>query len=143
MSGYVKECIVCKRTFTTISIKGSMYELTCTACHTAKKRTAGEKNVFIKMNNAVLSIETRLDKLEASQEMIPMVIGAEVSSAMLDLNSLTGLDIKGLITAELRITQEALIASQQKTMVLYQKKLQAQIVTLNNKIIKIIQEMKE
>ena len=120
-----------------------MYELTCTACHTAKKRTAGEKNVFIKMNNAVLSIETRLDKLEASQEMIPMVIGAEVSSAMLDLNSLTGLDIKGLITAELRTTQEALIASQQKTMVLYQKKLQAQIVTLNNKIIKIIQEMKE
>mgnify|MGYP003649920707 FL=1 len=88
-----------------------------------------------------MSIETRLDKLEASQEAIPMLVGAEVSSAMLDINSLTGVDIGELISNEIDSATDRFRKRQLKENKDFKDRLQAQIITLNNKIIKLIQEM--
>ena len=94
-----------------------------------------------KIDRAVMSIETRLDRLEASQDSIPMLVGAEVSSAMLDINSLTGVDIGELISNEIDNATTRFRNKQLKENKDFKDRLQAQIITLNNKIIKLIQEM--
>ena len=70
-----------------------------------------------------------------------MLVGAEVSSAMLDINSLTGVDIGELISNEIDNAITRFRNKQLKENKEFKDRLQAQIITLNNKIIKLIQEM--
>jgi len=141
MSGLIKQCRVCEKPFTTVSLKGTQFEETCPVCHNSKKRTSAEVNIVGKMDRRFLSMETRLDRLEKSQEMIPMIIGAEISTIMMDINGLTGIDLKGMIA--LALTEAKADISKNNALLIkkFQTKLQQQIVTLNNKIIKIMQEM--
>lgn len=140
MRGITKECRVCTKPFQTSSIKATTFEESCPACHSSKRRTAAEVNIVGKIDRAVMSIETRLDRLEKSQEMIPMIIGGEVSSAMLDLNSLTGVDIGELISNEIDAATLRFQKKQMKEVKAFKTKIQAQIITLNNKIIKLLKE---
>ena len=141
MSGVTKICKSCSRPFNTQSIKATQFEEYCQGCFQSKKRTIAEVNIVGKIDRAVMSIETRLDKLEASQDSIPMLVGAEVSSAMLDINSLTGVDIGELISNEIDNATTRFRNKQLKENKDFKDRLQAQIITLNNKIIKLIQEM--
>ena len=141
MSGVTKICKSCDKSFNTHSIKATRFEEYCPSCYQSKKRTIAEVNIVGKIDRAVMSIETRLDKLEASQEAIPMLVGAEVSSAMLDINSLTGVDIGELISNEIDSATDRFRKRQLKENKDFKDRLQAQIITLNNKIIKLIQEM--
>ena len=77
MTGIIKECNVCGKPFTTNSIKTSTQIHSCVDCWGKHKQSALTKNLTDKMHRAVMSIETRLDRLEESQTMIPMIIGAE------------------------------------------------------------------
>lgn len=143
MSGLTKECKVCGKSFTTMSLKSTEFEERCESCNNTKWRTTAEKNIVGKLDRAVMSIETRLDRLENSQEMIPMLVGAEVSTAMLDINKLTGLNITEIISFEIDKATEKYLATQKQEIKLFKTKLQTQILTLNNKIIKLIQEMEQ
>ena len=141
MSGVTKICKSCDKSFNTHSIKATRFEEYCPSCYQSKKRTIAEVNIVGKIDRAVMSIETRLDKLEASQDSIPMLVGAEVSSAMLDINSLTGVDIGELISNEIDNATTRFRDKQLKENKDFKDRLQAQIITLNNKIIKLIKEM--
>tara|TARA_R110000803_G_scaffold144073_1_gene210000 strand:+ start:1445 stop:1879 length:435 start_codon:yes stop_codon:yes gene_type:complete len=141
--GIIKDCRVCGKQFSTNSMKVSADIYSCPDCWGKNKQSALTKNLTEKMNRAVMSIETRLDKVEEANRMIPMIVNAELSNSMLSLNGLSGVDIKELITTELAEVKKELVEHQLDSIKIFQKKLQKQVITLNNKIIKIMQEMKE
>ena len=142
MSGITKTCIICKNPFNTRSLTShaNTQENWCQHCYQNKKRTSVQSDFINKVNNVIMSVEDRLDKLEKSQEMIPMIIGAELSNAMLDINGITGLDLEGLIKNTVNAAKDEMLKHQAKEVKAFKKKLQGQIVTLNNKIIKLMQE---
>lgn len=143
MSGLVKTCKICNKSFTTMSMKRTEFEERCASCYNTKKRTTAEKNIVGKLDRAVMSIETRLDRLEKSQEMIPMIIGAEISTMLMDINGLSGIDLKGMISLEMAKAKEEMLANNLLLLKNNQSKFQSQIMTLNNKIVKLMREMEK
>lgn len=140
MSGVTKICKSCERPFNTQSIKATKFEEYCQNCFQSKKRTTAEVNIVGKLDRAVMSIEKRLDSLEASQDVIPMLVGAEVSTAMLDVNKMSGLNISELISNEIDAATIRFMNKQNKEVKDFKTKIQAQVITLNNKIIKLLKE---
>ena len=109
--GVEKTCKVCKEQFTTTSFKSAT---TINMC------------------------DTRLSKLEKAIEMIPMLIGAEISNV---LSELTKVDVIRSIKKELFDALDKEQDKKKRALKRFEDKLQQQIVTLNNKIINIIKEM--
>ena len=92
-----------------------------------------------KWQHSVMSIEDRLTSLENQIGMIPMLIGAEINSVLLS----GGLNVESLIQSTLKETVGQLELDQIYLQKRFESKLQKQIVTLNNKIVKLMKEMKE
>jgi anaerobic ribonucleoside-triphosphate reductase len=149
MAGLVKDCSVCERPFTATSLKAGLWETRCSNCEQEKRRTFAERGLAAKIDTTIASVEKRLDQLEQAIEVIPMLVGGEVSNALGNITGEQGLaEIKEALTkaVELKISeleQNALKAEVERDAEMYnfKQKLQSQIVTLNNKIINIMREM--
>tara|TARA_R110000803_G_scaffold77208_4_gene142086 strand:- start:486 stop:905 length:420 start_codon:yes stop_codon:yes gene_type:complete len=139
MSGIEKICQRCSVTFTTDNIKYASSVFLCEKCYQQGKRSSAEREMASKWQHSVMSIEDRLTSLENQISMIPMLIGAEINSVLLS----GGLDIKSVIQSTLKETANKLELDQIVIQKRFEKKLQKQIVTLNNKIVKLMKEMEE
>ena len=60
-----------------------------------------------------------------------------------DINGLAGLDIKGMIKTELEDAKADLLKYQNAQFKSFRLKIQGQIVTVNNKIVKLMREMQK
>lgn len=139
MSGIVKDCKICKEPFTTTSLRAGEWEMKCSKCDNEKKRTHIERNISIKFDTAIFSVENRLEKLEQATEVIPMLVAAEVSNA---LNDLTGVEMFRSIQKELSESIQKEHEKRNRELKIFKEKLQRQIVTLNNKYLKKQREAK-
>ena len=143
--GVEKTCKVCKEQFTTTSFKSATTINMCDKCYGAKKRTQAELNIVASFNNKIVAVETRLSKLEKAIEMIPILIGAEISNALTNITEAEMLStIKKGIQLEHNKRDKKMKSEHNKRIKEidnFKVKLQKQIVTLNNKIINIIKEM--
>jgi len=139
MSGIEKICQRCSVTFTTDNIKYASSVFLCEKCYQNNKRSSAEREMASKWQHSVMSIEDRLTSLENQISMIPMLIGAEINSVLLS----GGLDVETLIKSTLKETVDKLELDQIYLQKRFESKLQKQIVTLNNKMIKLMKEMKE
>ena len=111
----------------------------CSKCDNEKKRTHIERNISIKFDTAMFSVENRLEKLEQATEVIPMLVAAEVSNA---LNDLTGVEMFRSIQKELSESIQKEHEKRNRELKIFKEKLQRQIVTLNNKYLKKQREAK-
>tara|TARA_R110000782_G_scaffold105087_1_gene192997 strand:+ start:699 stop:1115 length:417 start_codon:yes stop_codon:yes gene_type:complete len=134
-----KICERCEDSFTTDSIKHAASIFLCDKCYQQGKRSSAEREMASKWQHSVMSIEDRLTSLENQISMIPMLIGAEINSVLLS----GGLDVESLIQSSLKETANKLELDQIFIQKRFEKKLQKQIVTLNNKIVKLMKEMEE
>ena len=139
MSGVDKICQRCENSFTTDTIKHAKNIFLCEKCYQQGKRSSAEREMASKWQHSVMSIEDRLTSLENQISMIPMLIGAEINSVLLS----GGLDVESLIQSTLKETANKLELDQIFIQKRFEKKLQKQIVTLNNKIVKLMKEMEE
>lgn len=143
--GVEKTCKVCKEQFTTTSFKSATAINLCDKCYGSKKRTQAELNIVASFNNKIVAVETRLSKLEKAIEMIPILIGAEISNALTNITEAEMLStIKKGIQLEHNKRDKKMKSEHNKRIKEidnFKVKLQKQIVTLNNKIINIIKEM--
>ena len=139
MSGVDKICQRCENSFTTDTIKHAHNIFLCDKCYQQGKRSSAEREMASKWQHSVMSIEDRLTSLENQISMIPMLIGAEINSVLLS----GGLDVETLIKSTLKETVDKLELDQIYLQKRFESKLQKQIVTLNNKMIKLMKEMKE
>ena len=125
--------------FTTDSIKHAASIFLCDKCYQQGKRSSAEREMASKWQHSVMSIEDRLTSLENQISMIPMLIGAEINSVLLS----GGLNVESLIQSTLKETVGQLELDQIYLQKRFESKLQKQIVTLNNKIVKLMKEMEE
>jgi len=139
MSGVDKICQRCENSFTTDNIKHAKNIFLCEKCYQQGKRSSAERVMASKWQHSVMSIEDRLTSLENQIGMIPMLIGAEINSVLLS----GGLNVESLIQSTLKETVGQLELDQIYLQKRFESKLQKQIVTLNNKIVKLMKEMKE
>lgn len=137
MVGIQKKCTVCEVYFITRSAKSARWENHCSACFASRTKETQMVRFQEREMNVVSSLEDRIIKVEKWMDNIPSIIGAEVSN---NIQTFIGEDLLGAITK----TNDEKIAEQFKQLkeaqFAFQEKMQRQIVTLNNKIIKLMKE---
>jgi hypothetical protein len=138
MVGIAKECSMCENQFITRSAKSAQWENKCFDCFTAYKSTVAVTENLGRVDNKMDSLVTRVEKLEKAIEIMPMLVGAEVTNA---LSNITDEQHLKEIKETLLVKVEKSNKQSMDELLSFKKKLQAQIVTLNNKIIKIMKEM--
>ena len=142
MSGIEKICRRCEDSFITDSIKHASNIFLCDKCYQQGKRSSAEREMASKWQHSVMAIEDRLTSLENQISMIPMLIGAEINSFLLS----GGFDVQSVIKSTLKEITAAtgkleldMIFIQER----FEKKIQEQIVTLNNRIVELMKERKK
>lgn len=140
MVGMTKECIVCGSNFQTKSMKASSWQRYCHACYEQKRANFATRNIKQQQSNMFDSLDKRMKELETKNEHIDMIISAEIA------NALSGLSNNDLFESVRNSIEETLsqkmkqIDEENKK---FREKIQNQLVMLNNKLVKIMQEMNE
>ena len=150
MVGITKECILCGANFQTKSLKSATWERRCHECHGRIRQSAAERHVKKTQNNLESSLRREIESLALKVSNIDILIGAEVSNC---LENMTGTEVYATIEKSNNIRIDNLETKVQETLLeqinkmneenkKFQNKIQLQLVALNNKIIKIMKEMK-
>lgn len=150
MAGITKECVLCGANFQTTSMRSATWERKCHTCHGKLRQSAAERHVKKTQNNLESSLRREIESLALKVSNIDILIGAEVSNC---LQSMTGTEIyatilesndKRINSLETRVQETLLeqINKMNEENKKFQNKIQLQLVALNNKIIKIMKEMK-
>ena len=138
MTGIQKECRTCKKLFVTRSANSARWENQCYDCFSSTRKETALLRFQEREMNIVTNLEDRIIKVEQWMDNIPSIIGAEVNNIMLDISSGEMMDsLQKALNKRLEKTIADLNAQQKA----FQEKMQRQIVTLNNKIIKLMKEM--
>jgi len=138
MVGYTKECKICGCNFTTRSAKSARWEFKCMDCHAGRKRTIAENRQQKMVLNAEASLRKDIDKLEAKVSDIDVLISAEISNAM---QNMTDNDLFEKVNQSLNNRFDSLLLKIEEENEKFREKIQRQIMTLNNKIVRIMKEM--
>ena len=150
MVGVTKKCEYCGKLFTTKSTKTASWEKSCYECHTHRKRAIHIHRTQNKHNNLEMSLRDEMKNLTKKITDIDVLISAEVSNAMFNMtdndifeklnesidNRLHSLETK----VQEKLTEQ--IAKMDEENEKFREKIQNQIMILNNKIVKIMKEMK-
>lgn len=138
MAGVQKKCRTCKKIFVTRSANSARWESQCYDCYSTSQKNKQMVKFQERETNIVKSLEDRIIKAEQWMDNIPSIIGAEVNN---NIQAFIGEDLLGAITKtnDEKITE--LFKELKETQFAFQEKMQRQIVTLNNKIIKLMKEM--
>ena len=137
--GITKQCKICKGMFTTRSNKSAVWEVKCHLCYTNNRRTHIEMRHGEQIKSNEASIRKDMQKLEAKVADIDMLISAEVSNQILNASNL---EMFEKINASVNARLDAYIAQVEEENLKFRDKIQKHIVALNNKIVKIMKEMK-
>ena len=148
--GVVKDCKLCNKPFTTRSIKSAVWEKHCYECHTHTKRATHISRTQRKQNNLESSLRDEMKNLTKKVSDIDVLISAEINNAMMNMTDndvferLTESVNNRLDSLETKI-QEKLreqITKMEEENEKFREKIQNQILVLNNKIVKIMKEIK-
>lgn len=135
--GITKQCRICKTAFTTRSNSSAVWETKCHSCYTNNRRTHVEARQNQQISNSEASIRKDIKKLEAKVSDIDMLISAEVSNQILNASNL---DILETINASVNERIDNYIAKAEEENLKFREKIQKHIITLNNKIVKLMKE---
>jgi hypothetical protein len=137
--GITKQCRICKAAFTTRSNKSAVWEVKCHECYTNHKRTHVETRHREQITNNEASLRKDMKKLEAKVSDIDVLVSAEVSNQIINMSNL---DIFEKINESVNQRIDSYIARVEEENLKFREKMQKHIVALNNKIVKIMKEMK-
>jgi hypothetical protein len=130
--GITKQCRICKTAFTTRSNSSAVWETKCHSCYTNNRRTHVEARQNQQISNSEASIRKDIKKLEAKVSDI-----AEVSNQILNASNL---DILETINASVNERIDNYLAKAEEENLKFREKIQKHIITLNNKIVKLMKE---
>jgi|TARA_R100000482_G_scaffold110843_1_gene53175 predicted nucleic acid-binding Zn-ribbon protein len=138
MVGYTKQCTQCGNNFKTKSAKAGRWQMRCEQCFSEGKRTHYENRSQKMVLNAEASLRKDIDKLEAKVSDIDVLISAEISNAM---QNMTDNDLFEKVNQSLNNRFDSLLLKIEEENEKFREKIQRQIMTLNNKIVRIMKEM--
>jgi len=145
----VKECTICKVGFTTRTFKSATWERYCPKCYAEKRSTRAVEKMQKHNDNDMVELRDRVRNVEAHLDNIPAITHAEINNQLLNLSDLDQFDLikQGLtntinqemleVGTQMKESIEALHKKQEK----FEEKIQKQLMTLNNKLIRLLQEM--
>lgn len=140
MAGIMKECLQCKKDFRTTSARSAHWEKYCPTCHGARRETAAIRNSKKQQESKFDSLEKRMKEIEEKNAHMDMVISAEISNA---LSNLSNAELFESIRIALEQSVFERINEFKEENKKFRDKIQSQMVVMNNKIVKIMQEMKK
>lgn len=140
MVGYTKQCTQCGNNFKTKSAKAGRWQMRCDQCFSEGRRTHYQNRNDKMVLNAEASLRKDIDKLEAKVSDIDVLISAEVSNAM---QNMTDNDLFEKVNQSLNNRFDSLLLKIEEENVKFREKIQRQIMTLNNKIVRIMKERDE
>ena len=151
MAGMTKECSKCGANFQTTSMKSAMWEHTCHKCHGRRRQMAAERHTLKSHNNLESSLRREMESLALKVSNIDILISAEVSNMMQNMtdndiyvalkttvdNRLNSLETK----MEEKLSEQ--FAKMEEENKKFREKIQKQILILNNKLVRVMQEREE
>jgi type I restriction-modification system DNA methylase subunit len=138
--GIQKECSICKNTFVSRTIKSARWERKCPECYGKSKQTTAAEKVQKQHLYNDASMRKDIEKLYAKVSDIDVLISAEISNT---LASLSDNQLFDKIHQQMEQTLNEKLKEINEENDKFKTKIQSQLISLNNKIVKIMQEMKE
>ena len=139
-NGIQKECIMCGNTFVTRTIKSSAWQKHCDGCQITRKREQHIHRTQSRIENLEESLRSEIKTLSHKVSDIDVLISAEISNA---LASLTDNDLYEILMASLQKQIDAFMSQIEADNKKFREKIQKQLLTMNNKLVKIMQEMEK
>lgn len=135
----VKNCEKCDAPFTTRSISSSRWERLCHICYSERRKANVISNMEDKNERKLTSIENRMITLEEMvNNHIPAIVGAEVNN---HIEYHMGQDIVDGIAKRAQDSISDSIQNLIERQIKFEAKIQRQLTTLNNKVLKILKEL--
>lgn len=138
MVGYTKQCKQCGNNFKTKSAKAGRWQMRCEQCFSEGKRTHYQNRNDKMVLNAEASLRKDINKLEAKVSDIDVLISAEISNVM---QNITDDNLFEQLNQSMNNRIDSLLLKIEEENQNFREKIQRQIMTLNNKIVKIMKEM--
>ena len=137
----LKECVKCKKTFATKTIKSAKWEKFCFECFNERRSTNSIVYMQERSDAKLDAIENRMLKLEEKvNNEISAIIGAEIS------NYFNYLIEKDVVDSILKKVMDSISDSMQsfvERQIKFEDKIQNQLIVLNNKIISLMKDKGE
>jgi len=138
MAGYTKQCRQCGENFTTKSARAGRWQTRCDDCFNSGKRNHYENRSQEMILNAEASLRKDIDNLKEKVSDIDVLISAEISNVM---QNLTDNDLFEKVNQSINNRFDSLLLKIEEENEKFREKIQRQIMTLNNKIVKIMKNM--
>jgi hypothetical protein len=138
--GIQKECKTCKKLFVSRTITSARWETRCSQCYGQRRQTIAAERAQKKHLNNDASIRKDIEKLYAKVSDIDVLISAEISNV---LSSLSDNQLFDKIHQQMEQTLNEKLKEIKEENNKFKTKIQNQLVSLNNKIVRIMQEMEE
>jgi|TARA_R100000482_G_scaffold74997_3_gene28920 predicted nucleotidyltransferase len=139
-NGIQKECIMCKATFVTRTISSASWQKHCEECQITRKREQHIHRTQSRIENLEESLRSEMKTLSHKVSDIDILISAEISNA---LSKLTDNDLYEALMASMQKQIDAFMSQIEADNKKFREKMQRQLLTMNNKLVKIMQEMEE
>lgn len=140
MVGYTKQCTQCGNNFKTKSARAGRWQMKCEQCYSEGKRTHYENRNREMVMNAEASLRKDIDKLQEKVSDIDVLISAEISNVM---QNITDADLFEKVNQSLNSRFDSLLLKIEEENEKFREKIQRQIMTLNNKIVKIMKDIEQ
>tara|TARA_R100001015_G_C4632922_1_gene197155 strand:- start:1372 stop:1797 length:426 start_codon:yes stop_codon:yes gene_type:complete len=139
-SGIHKECRMCKITFVTRTISSAKWQNYCDGCQITRKREQHIHRTQSKIENLEDSLRSEMKTLSNKVSDIDVLISAEISNA---LSTLTNNDLYEALMASIQKQIDAFVSQIETDNKKFREKIQKQLLTMNNKLVKIMKEMEK
>mgnify|MGYP003108895414 CR=1 FL=1 len=140
MAGIIKECRQCGINFRTKTIKAGAWQAYCNPCFGARQESNAEKSIKKRQSHMFEALDDRIKRIEEKSQHMDMLVSAEISNALTNLsnNDLFN-SVNDAMQKALEEKKKQIDADNKK----FKDKIQKQLVMLNNKLVKIMQEMEK
>jgi len=140
MAGIQKECQMCEITFVTRTIKSAEWQYHCDKCQATRKREQHIHRTQSKIENLEESLRSEMKTLNNKVSDIDVLISAEISNA---LSTLTNSDLYEALLVSMQKQIDVFMSQIEADNKKFREKIQKQLITMNNKLVKIMREMEE
>ena len=138
--GIQKECTMCKKTFVTRTISSASWQRHCDECQMTRKREQHIHRTQSKIENLEESLRSEMKTLSHKVSDIDVLISAEISNA---LSTLTNNDLYEVLMASMQKQVDTFMSQIETDNKKFREKIQKQLLTMNNKLVKIMKEMEK
>lgn len=135
-----KTCTTCGKAFMSRTISSAKWERKCVVCYGQTRQTIAAERAQKKHLNNDASMRKDIEKLYAKVSDIDVLVSAEVSNA---LSLISNDQLFDKIHQQMEKSLNEALKEIKEDNETFKLKIQRQVVALNNKIVKIMKEMKE